>query len=284
MKIGDVETRTGITKQNVRFYEKKGLLHPKRGAENNYREYTEEDVETLKLIKILRRLDIPIEDIRHVLDGEIEMDAVIQAHLRILQEKKDGLDAVIRMCRFLLKADGESFAVDEVLCKMDEMEKRGGRFMSIINDYKKVSKAECKRDITIYPDSMVLNPSEFTEALCQYAEENHRNLVITKEGMYPVFEIDGVEYTAYRRHGRYGAVIYCSMTHPELLEEEYKDVPDRRRKLLQYLYRCVLPLTVLLGICLFLCVVSGSIFGFLLSALILFSGAACHIRRDFTRG
>lgn len=53
----------------------------------------------MKLIKILRRLDIPIEDIRHVLDGEMEMDAVIQAHLRILQEKKDGLDAVIRMCR-----------------------------------------------------------------------------------------------------------------------------------------------------------------------------------------
>lgn len=83
--------------------------------------------------------------------------------------------------------------------------------------------------------------------------------------MYPVFEIDGVEYTAYRRYGRYCAVIYCSMTHPELLEEEYKDVLDRRRKLLQFLFRWILPSTVHLRIRLFLFVLNGSIFRFLLS-------------------
>lgn len=75
------------------------------------KKYTEADVETLKLIKILRRLDIPIEDIRHILDGEMEMDAVIQAYLRVLQEKKDGLDAVIRMCRIEEGSFCSSFTV-----------------------------------------------------------------------------------------------------------------------------------------------------------------------------
>ncbi|MDE7318096.1 MAG: MerR family transcriptional regulator, partial [Lachnospiraceae bacterium] len=43
MNIQELEKRTGITKQNIRFYERKGLLCPKRNTANNYREYTEED-------------------------------------------------------------------------------------------------------------------------------------------------------------------------------------------------------------------------------------------------
>lgn len=56
MNINELERLTGITRQNIRFYEKKGLLYPKRNPENNYREYTEEDVTTLKTIKLLRKL------------------------------------------------------------------------------------------------------------------------------------------------------------------------------------------------------------------------------------
>ena len=39
MNISEVELKTGITKQNIRLYEKKGLLHPRRNKENSYREY-----------------------------------------------------------------------------------------------------------------------------------------------------------------------------------------------------------------------------------------------------
>ena len=283
MNIKEVETQTGITKQNIRFYEKKGLLHPERGMENNYREYTEADIGTLKLIKIFRRLDVPIEDIRRILDGETEMDAMIQSHLDMLLEKKNGLDAAIKMCCFLLNTDMETMDAGEVLCKMDDMEKKGGHFMSILNDYKKVSKAEYKREFTIYPDNMALNPAEFTEVLFQYAEENDLNLVIMKEGMYPVFEIDGVEYTAYRRNGRYGAVIHCGMTHPELLEEEYKDVPDGRRKGFRMLYLYILPMLVIFGLCLCGSIVSGSIWGFLIPTVILFPGMIFYLGRFYTK-
>ena len=40
MKINDVEKLLGITKANIRFYEKEGLLTPGR-MENGYREYSE---------------------------------------------------------------------------------------------------------------------------------------------------------------------------------------------------------------------------------------------------
>ena len=38
MKINDVESRVGITKKNIRFYEEQGLLSPRRSPENGYRE------------------------------------------------------------------------------------------------------------------------------------------------------------------------------------------------------------------------------------------------------
>lgn len=43
MKINDVEKQLGITKANIRFYEKEGLLTPSRSA-NGYRDYTEADI------------------------------------------------------------------------------------------------------------------------------------------------------------------------------------------------------------------------------------------------
>ncbi len=74
MNIQELENRTGITKQNIRFYEKKGLLSPKRNESNNYREYTKEDEKTLKDIRMLRKLDVSIEDIRMILEGQISLD------------------------------------------------------------------------------------------------------------------------------------------------------------------------------------------------------------------
>lgn len=53
MTIKEVETLTGITKANIRFYEKEGLLAPGRSS-NNYREYSEDDVEHLRKIRIFR--------------------------------------------------------------------------------------------------------------------------------------------------------------------------------------------------------------------------------------
>ena len=44
MKINEVEQLVGITKRNIRFYEKEGLLSPSRNSDNGYREYGEAGV------------------------------------------------------------------------------------------------------------------------------------------------------------------------------------------------------------------------------------------------
>ncbi|MEY8428103.1 MerR family transcriptional regulator [Lachnospiraceae bacterium 46-15] len=258
MNIKEAEALTGITKQNIRFYEKKGLLHPHRNQENDYREYADEDIETLKKIKILRKLDISLEHIQRILNGE-DMNPIIQQQLDLLLEKKNDLDAAIQMCQFLLHTEISSMDTEKVLKKMEDMEKEGRHFMTILNDYKKVANVETKKEFSFVPDNMALNPTEFTEALCKYGTDNNLNLSVTHEGMYPKFEIDGVEYEAYRSFGRFGAVITCQMTHPELLEKEYADIPKENSRIYRKIHWAVFHLAVPVAGFLYFCLVSKNI-------------------------
>ncbi len=233
MNINELERLTGITKQNIRFYEKKGLLHPMRNSENNYREYSQEDLTALKTIKLLRKLDFSIEDIHKILSAQMPLHTILEQHLKELQARQQKLEACIDVCKDLLKTDTESLDLDGTFEKMEQIEQNGGKFMSIIEDYKRFAAVQRKKSFSFQPDTMVMNPMEFSEALSQYAEENHQNLVLLKGGMYPTFELDGVEYTAHRIFGRFGATIQCTMTHPE--EDSLKDIPGKRK----ILYRLI---------------------------------------------
>ena len=81
--FNDVERRKGnienkwIRKRNWSFkvhnsiLEKEGLIQPKR-EENGYRDYDDETVQKLKIIKFLRNLQISVDDIKAILDGELD--------------------------------------------------------------------------------------------------------------------------------------------------------------------------------------------------------------------
>ena len=58
MKINEVEAAVGVTKKNIRFYEEEGLISPRREPGNGYRSYSEADVERLRRINLLRKLDV----------------------------------------------------------------------------------------------------------------------------------------------------------------------------------------------------------------------------------
>ena len=52
MTIKEVEKKLNITRANIRFYEKEGLLQPKR-CDNEYRDYSEDDLKRLEKILIV---------------------------------------------------------------------------------------------------------------------------------------------------------------------------------------------------------------------------------------
>lgn len=236
MTIKELEEISGISKQNIRFYERKGLLSPERNPQNDYREYSEEDIRTLSLIKMYRMLDLPIEDIRTLLQNPAETSAILSAHLQNLTEKQSQLNAAIEVCGRLLAKENAEIDVSDTLDQMEEMEAKGGRFMNFVEDYKKISEAESRKEFSFRPDNMCLTPQEMTESLYLYADENQKHIVLKKAGLCPVFELDGVEYHARRVTGRFGAVVYCKMAHPELAEADYPHIDEKRKQTLRSLH------------------------------------------------
>ncbi len=73
MRIKEVEQRTGLTAKAIRLYESKGLLTVARQTDNDYRDYTQEDVERLKTIGFLREMGISISGIKDWVDGKLTM-------------------------------------------------------------------------------------------------------------------------------------------------------------------------------------------------------------------
>ena len=67
MNIKQASEQSGVSAPNIRFYEREGLLTPARQRGNSYRTYTEENIRTLKLIRMLRMLDVPLPTIKAVL-------------------------------------------------------------------------------------------------------------------------------------------------------------------------------------------------------------------------
>lgn len=62
MRIGELAERVGVSADTVRFYERSGWLPRPARRDNDYREYAEADVEHLRLLIDLRRLDLPLEE------------------------------------------------------------------------------------------------------------------------------------------------------------------------------------------------------------------------------
>lgn len=69
MKIGDLSERTGVPTRMLRYYETQGLLAPGR-AGNGYRQYSEEDVHTVEMVRSLVRSGVPTRFIKIVLDKQ----------------------------------------------------------------------------------------------------------------------------------------------------------------------------------------------------------------------
>ena len=102
MTIKEAEERTGLSRSNIRFYEKEGLVKPRRNAGNSYRDYTETDIEELQKIAYLRTLGISVEEIRRIVGGQAELYEVIQGQLPRLEQQMSELQNARRMCEMLL--------------------------------------------------------------------------------------------------------------------------------------------------------------------------------------
>ncbi|CAK7084622.1 MerR family transcriptional regulator [Tissierella carlieri] len=83
MQINEVCKQTGLTKKAIEYYQNKGLISPII-KENGYREFTDDNLEQLKMISLLRRLDLSTDEIREVMESKDKKSVLIM----IKQEKQ----------------------------------------------------------------------------------------------------------------------------------------------------------------------------------------------------
>ena len=100
VRIGELAERIGVSTDTVRFYERSGLLPRAARRDNSYREYAESDIEHLRLLVDLRRLDLPLDDAAriaswchsgHCSDTRTALPALIAARRAEVAERMAGL-------------------------------------------------------------------------------------------------------------------------------------------------------------------------------------------------
>lgn len=100
MRIGDIAQATGISRDTLRFYEKRGLLTARRSG-NGYRDYPPEAVQWLTYIRMAQSLGFTLAEIEADLpllaapDGASDaIRAALQAKLAEIDRRIDGLAAL----------------------------------------------------------------------------------------------------------------------------------------------------------------------------------------------
>ena len=97
-----------MTRANVRFYEQEGLISPARQP-NGYRDYSQEDADTLSKIKLFRQLHLNLDTIRALQSEELSLPQALENQLMELEADQTVLDRARQVCREL-RESGTSYA------------------------------------------------------------------------------------------------------------------------------------------------------------------------------
>lgn len=99
MLRNEVQDKTNLSRRAIEYYEEKGLIRPIK-LENGYRDYSDEDVEVLKKISLLRNLGLSISEIALYLDSKEEALASIlrrkEHELDICEKRKNVLKLIVK--------------------------------------------------------------------------------------------------------------------------------------------------------------------------------------------
>jgi MerR family copper efflux transcriptional regulator len=120
MKINELAETTGLSGKTIRYYESIGVLpQPKRLA-NGYRVYDDSDIDRLRFVIGLRRLDFSLDDITEILAMRDRREAPCRVVLDLLAEKAEEVSQRIKELVHLetelhqLHAVGLTYPTDDV--------------------------------------------------------------------------------------------------------------------------------------------------------------------------
>lgn len=136
METKEVEKLLSVSRSNIRFYEKEGLITPERG-ENNYRNYTASDIAMLKKIIVLRKLGFTVEEISAMQKGELLLSDAMTENIARLEREIEALKGALETAKALASEEASFDNLDEERYwdTITRAEKSGKEFVDICKDY-----------------------------------------------------------------------------------------------------------------------------------------------------
>ena len=242
MNIKQAAEQSGVSSPNIRFYEKEGLMTPARNRGNAYRDYTAEDIRTLKLIRMLRMLDMPLPVIQRVLNGEQPLTEALRAQQTVLEQQAAQLAGSIRFCAELTQQapQVDQLDVDDCLKRMQDPQEPGGFFSGWLRDYRTVAENEQKKRFLERIDNPAKNWKFSASDLAEraYFDDYQRlyeqviDATAAKEAPWYALPADQKWYTRYLvSEIVVDALEHTSHNYPVLSTEAQQNLQDCRTRL-----------------------------------------------------
>ncbi len=102
--VKDVSQITGVSIRTLRYYDEIGLLKPTELTEAGYRLYDNKALEKLQEIMFFRELEIPLMDIKKIMDNpNYDKEQALLAQKSLLEQKRNRLNGIIGLIADVMK-------------------------------------------------------------------------------------------------------------------------------------------------------------------------------------
>ncbi len=139
MFINEVENIVKLSKKAIRYYEQEGLVRPKRNDNNDYRLYSEDDINRLKVIKFLRELGVPISELKKLNNQELDLKECLKKRIENIENEEENYQKVKKMCLEIIEANEtyEKIDITKYFQNINILNKEGFTMREIKSNKKK---------------------------------------------------------------------------------------------------------------------------------------------------
>ena len=111
--VKEISDVTGISVRTLHYYDEIGLLKPTKKSDAGYRLYDDKALETLQQVLFFREFDIPLKEIKAVMENPVlERNQILQMQRQMLVAKKERMERLINSIDDILKGDNKmDFAI-----------------------------------------------------------------------------------------------------------------------------------------------------------------------------
>lgn len=106
MTVKEIAGLTGISARTLHYYDEIGLFVPTSKSEAGYRLYDDKALETLQQILFFREFDIPLKELKAVMENpNLDKNQILQMQRKMLVAKKERMERLIASIDDILKGD-----------------------------------------------------------------------------------------------------------------------------------------------------------------------------------